>query len=90
MSDLTAKYFENILQVAADHTSAADVDLGAENAREVTVAQLAFDSLEALSFVMALEEVADLEMDSFELPVTATLWNVAEQMTALHSKNQAG
>jgi acyl carrier protein len=90
MFDLTPKYFENVLQVAAEHTEAADVDLGAENAREVTVAQLALDSLEVLSFVMALEEVADLEMDNFELPVTATLWDIAEHMTALHSKNQAG
>ena len=89
MFDLTTKYFENVLQVAAEHTDTSNVDLGAENAREFTVAQLAFDSLEALSFVMALEEVADLEMDSFELPVTATLWDIAEHMTVIHTKNQA-
>jgi len=89
MLNLTTNYFKNVLEVAATHTNAADVDLTAGTAREITIAQLAFDSLEALSFIMALEEAADLEMDSFELPLTATLWDIAEHLTALHTKNQA-
>jgi len=87
MLDLTARYFKHVIEVVAEHTDAADIDLAAHDARELTIAQLAFDSLEALSFVMALEEAADLEMDSFELPSTATLWDIAEHMVALHTKS---